>query len=91
MHKQIRQLTGQKTCLSTGWIKSKDGTFILEKGKVLQRWNEYIGEQPSIHRTTDGPDILKTEVEAAMTKLNRDKERDIHAQNVIRKSNTNSA
>lgn len=77
MHKQMKQLTGQKTCFSAGCLKSKDGMLILEKEKILQHWNKYIGElfhnerkQPEY---TYGPEILKTEVEAALAKLNRNK------------------
>ncbi|MGX9987587.1 reverse transcriptase domain-containing protein [Soonwooa purpurea] len=80
MHKQIRELTGQRMCSSTGCIRSKEGTIILEKEKILQRWKEYIGElfhdkreQPAVNRIDDGPEILKSEVEAALAKLKRNK------------------
>lgn len=48
--------------------------------KILQRWNKYIGElfpdqreQPAIYRSTDELEILKTETEAALSTLNRNK------------------
>lgn len=51
----------------------------IREGKKLC-WNEYIGEifhykreQPVIHKITEWPEILKTKVEVAMAKLNRNK------------------
>lgn len=41
-HKRIEEIIGQKTCISTGCIKSKEGTLIIEKEKIFQSWNEYI-------------------------------------------------
>lgn len=43
MHEK-NQRTEQKTCTSTGCIKSKDRMLILEKEEILKRWNKYIGE-----------------------------------------------
>ena len=44
MDKKIKEVAGEKTCSSTGCIKSKEGAIIIEKDKVLQRWTEYIAE-----------------------------------------------
>ena len=42
MHKRIQDLTGAKTCSSSGCIRSNDGTIISEKDDILERWTEYI-------------------------------------------------
>ena len=76
MHKKIKEIAGQKTCSSTGCIKSTEGTIIMEKDKVLQRWTEYSaelfhdyrGEKPIIRKNMEGPEILRSEVRAAMAK-----------------------
>ena len=31
-------------CMSSGCIESKDGTLIMEKNQILERWSEYIEE-----------------------------------------------
>lgn len=66
MHEK-NQRTEQKTCTSTGCIKSKDRMLILEKEEILKRWNKYIGElfhdkkkQLVIQRNIDELEILKT-------------------------------
>ncbi|MCH9665805.1 MAG: hypothetical protein K0U41_08180 [Gammaproteobacteria bacterium] len=81
MHKNINEIAGQKFCSSSGCIKSKEGNIIMEKGKILERWTEYIkelfhddrGEKPAIHKNLDGPNILKSEVRAALAKMKRNK------------------
>ena len=48
----------------------------MDKEDVLNRWSEYIdnrGERPAIKKNTDGPPILKAEVEAAIRKMKRGK------------------
>eukprot|EP00794_Sanderia_malayensis_P018471 gene18471-20322_t len=35
MHKQIKELAGKKACSSSGCLRAKDGTVILEKDKIL--------------------------------------------------------
>ena len=55
--------------------------MLLDKEDVLNRWSEYIGElfkdntgeRPAIKKNTDGPPILKAEVEAAIRKMKRGK------------------
>ena len=67
--------------LSIKCIKSKEGTIIMEKDKVLQRWTEYItdlfhdnrGEKPIIRKNMEGPEILRSEVRAAIAKMKRNK------------------
>ena len=68
MHKRIKDLTGAKTCSSSGCIRSKDGTIITEKDDILERWTEYIeelfrdnrGGKPEIRKNIDGPKILQS-------------------------------
>ena len=40
--KEIEEITGSSTCLTSGCIKSKEGTINVEKHKILERWIEYI-------------------------------------------------
>ena len=81
MHSKIKEVSGKQSCTSTNCIKSKDGTVLMDKEDVLNRWSEYIGElfkdnrgeRPAIKKNTDGPPILKAEVEAAIRKMKRGK------------------
>ena len=74
LHREVKELVGDKKSSSMrGNIRSKDGTLLSEKEKVLSRWKEYIGElfddnrqeQPNIENL-DGPPILNLEVEFAI-------------------------
>ena len=38
MHKKIQHLTGKKMCSSSGCIKAKDGTILMEKEEIVDRW-----------------------------------------------------
>ena len=45
MHGQIKEVTGKKRGNgTTTCVEAKDGTIIMEKDKILDRWSEYIGE-----------------------------------------------
>ena len=74
MHKKIKSLSNRGTCSSSGCIKSKDGTLVMEREDILNRWSEYIEElfyddrdqKPLIRRNIEGPRILKSEVSAAV-------------------------
>ena len=45
MHCQIKEVTGKKRGNgTTTCVKAKDGTIIMEKDKILDRWSEYIAE-----------------------------------------------
>src|SRR5437870_10593361 len=67
--------------LYRGCIKSKDGTTLMEKGKIIARWTEYIQElledereaMPQIRKDMDGPEILKGEVRFAIKQMTRNK------------------
>ena len=83
MYKKINEITGRrKACSSTGCIKSKEGYIIMEKEKILERWEEYIkdlygdnerNEHFRIRTNSEGPQILKSEVEYAMKKITKGK------------------
>ena len=81
MHKKIKSISGLKMCTSSGCIKSKDGTLIMEKNQILERWSEYIeelfdgerGQKPVVRKNIEGPRILKTEVAAAIAHTKRNK------------------
>ena len=43
MHCQIKEVTGKKRGNgTTTCVEAKDGTIIMEKDKILDRWSEYI-------------------------------------------------
>ena len=81
MHKKIKLLSNRRTCSSSGCIKSKDGTLIMEREDILKRWSEYIeelfyddrGQKPLIRKNIEGPRILKSEVSAAVAHTKRNK------------------
>ena len=84
MHKKIKELSSHatsSTCSSGGCIKSKDGTMLMEKGKIIARWTEYIQElfedereaMPQIRKDMDGPEILKDEVRFAIKQMKHNK------------------
>ena len=77
IHDKIKDVSGKRTCSSSGCIKSKDGSILIDKADVLNRWSEYIEELfddereklPTINKEIDGPPILKDEVEAAIKRM----------------------
>src|SRR5438132_4939526 len=84
MHKKIKELSSHatsSTCSSVGCIKSKDGTMLMEKGKIIARWTEYIQElfedereaRPQIRKDMDGPEILKDQVRFAIKQMKHNK------------------
>lgn len=60
-------------------VKSKEGTVIMEKEKVLKHWIKFIGElfhdnrgeKPTIHKIMDGSKILIAEVNTALAQMKR--------------------
>ena len=43
VYKRIDEISGKKVgCSSSGGIKSKDGSMLVEKDPILSRWTEYI-------------------------------------------------
>ena len=82
VHQRINDLTNRKSCSSSsGCIKAKDGTILLEKRDIMNRWTEYIGELFDDERhaiqtfstVTDGAKILQSEVRTAVTMMNKGK------------------
>ncbi|GFO24589.1 LINE-1 retrotransposable element orf2 protein [Plakobranchus ocellatus] len=82
MYAKIKDVSGKKIkCSSPGCIKSKDGTLLMEKKEILNRWSEYVEDlfkddrckKPKIEKNKEGPTILKEEVEAAIKKMQNEK------------------
>ena len=82
MHSKSNDISGKKTkCNSTGCIKSQDGTMLMEKDEILNRWSEYAEDlfkddrdtKPEIKKNIEGPSILKEEVKAAINKMKKGK------------------
>ena len=42
MYRNIEEIIGKRTCSSTGCLKTKEGSIIMAKEKILERWAEYI-------------------------------------------------
>ncbi|GFO39342.1 RNA-directed DNA polymerase from mobile element jockey-like [Plakobranchus ocellatus] len=81
MYRNIEEITGKRTFLSTGCIKAMNGDIIINKEKILERWAEYIRELFKDDRKDHnimknnfvGPPILKEEVETAIKKMKHGK------------------
>ena len=45
MHEKVKEATNRRRiCSVASCVESKDGTFVMEKEKMLERWEEYIKE-----------------------------------------------
>ena len=44
IHRNIEETIGKRTCSSTGCLNTKEGSIIMDKEKILERWAEYIRE-----------------------------------------------
>ncbi|GFO24183.1 RNA-directed DNA polymerase from mobile element jockey-like [Plakobranchus ocellatus] len=81
MYRNIEEITGKRTFLSTGCIKAMNGDIIIDKEKILERWAEYIRELFKDDRKDHnimknnfaGPPIMKEEVETAIKKMKHGK------------------
>ena len=82
IHTKINEVSGRNIkCNNPGCIKSKDGTMLMEKEEILNRWSEYVedlfsdnrGTKPEIKKKIEGPCILKEEVKAALKKMKNGK------------------
>ena len=81
MHDEIKKLTGKKRSNEPSLsIKDKNGKLLHDKDKILERWKEYIGELFDDNRpempsmvNSDGPPILRNEVENALRKMKNGK------------------
>ncbi|GFO49054.1 hypothetical protein PoB_007555900 [Plakobranchus ocellatus] len=70
MHAKIKDVSGKKIkCSSPGCIKSKDGTMLMEKKEILNKWSEYVEDRfkddrckkPKIKKNIEGSTIHKEE------------------------------
>ena len=77
MYRNIEEIIGKRTCSSTGCLKTKKGSIIMDKKKILERWAEYIREifednrkeHDVMKKNFAGPPIMKDEVREAMRKM----------------------
>ncbi|GFN94785.1 hypothetical protein PoB_002129100 [Plakobranchus ocellatus] len=81
MYRNIEEITGKRTFLSTRCIKAMNGDMIIDKEKILERWADYIRELFKDDRKDHnimknnfaGPPIMKEEVETAIKKMKHGK------------------
>ncbi|GFN78083.1 LINE-1 retrotransposable element orf2 protein [Plakobranchus ocellatus] len=81
MYRNIEEITGNRTFLSTGCIKAMNGDIIIDKEKILERWAEYIRElfkddrkdHNIMKNNVAGSPIMKEEVETAIKKMKHGK------------------
>lgn len=81
MYKRIKELRDKKICITSGCLRAKDVTIIMDKESILKRWTEYIGDlfydnqgnKPVIKKNIEGPKILISEVRSALSKMKRNK------------------
>ncbi|GFO42831.1 endonuclease-reverse transcriptase [Plakobranchus ocellatus] len=84
MYRNIEEITGKRTFLSTGYIKAMNGDIIIDREKILERWAEYIREffkddrkdHSVMENNFAGPPIMKEEVETAIKKMKHGKATD---------------
>ena len=81
MFRNINEITKKKYCTAGGCLRAKDGSIIIEKEAMIERWTEYItdlfdderGEMPDISNNMLGPKILASEVQAAVQSMKNNK------------------
>ena len=81
MHETIKNISKPRLCCSSGCIKKRDGTILMIKDEILDRWEEYLAElydderneRPEIKKKLEGPPITKDEIELALKKMKRGK------------------
>ena len=74
IYEKVSELTRERMYKQGKAIKKKDGTVVMGKEEVMERWNEYISElfrdnrqeNINIQYNGEGPPILKEEVEDAI-------------------------
>src|SRR5215469_16613363 len=77
MYVKVSELTSERMYKQGKAIKKEDGTVVMGKEEVMERWDEYISElfrentqeNINIQYNREGPPILKEEVEDAMNKM----------------------
>ena len=83
MYRNIKEIIGKRTCSSTGCLKTKEGSIIMDK-KILERWAEYIRElfehnrkeHDVMKKNLAGRPIMKDEVRETMRKMKTGKATD---------------
>ena len=82
LYRKINEISGRKSgCIGSGCIKAKDGTMLVEKDTILNRWTEYVeelfpyvrGSMPGFQDLIEGPNILKSEVRTAIKMMRKNK------------------
>jgi len=77
LHQKIKEVTGKKTSAKTSCLRARDGSILMEKEDILNRWSEYIeelyhderGAPPIINNEEEGQPILEDEVSKALGKM----------------------
>src|SRR5215469_10722221 len=77
MYEKVSELTKEIMYKQGKAIKKKDGTVVMGKEEVMERWDEYIleifrdnrQENINIQYNGEGPPVLKGEVEDAISKM----------------------
>ena len=80
-------MINKKVCSATSCIKAKDGTILMEKDRIPERWKEYVnelfddsrGENPCI-KNIDGLPILKEELRSTVNKMSKEKAAGLYAE-----------
>ena len=80
MYRRIDELTGRRTNIGTGCLRSKKGDIIMGTEDKISRWNEYIQElysndrqEPQPENNNDGPPIIRAEVNEAIRQMKNNK------------------
>ena len=83
MHKKIKEMTNRKHGIKTnsGCVNDADGKLLTDKDQITERWREYVSLLYSDDNrrgceglnATEGPEILKEEVTAAIKRIKNGK------------------
>ena len=81
MFGNINGITKQNCCKAGGCLKTNEGSIIIGKKAMIERWTEYItdilederGEMPCITNNMLGPKILKSEAQTAIQSMKNNK------------------
>ena len=74
MTEKIREITGKKRAQRSTVIKDIDGTILMERNEVLNRWQQYVGnlyrdDDVELEGSEEGPAILRCEIEEAVRQM----------------------
>ena len=82
MHEKIKNLSQPWIKSTSGCIRKRDGTLVMSKEKILERWKEYLIElyederkgRPEIRKALDRPPIItKNKIDFVLKKVKRGK------------------